>query len=343
MDMADDFDPYRDWLGLDQAGPPGNHYRLLGLAEFESDPAKIARAADEQMRSVRKQQTGPRGKLTQKLLNEISAAKLCLLNQHTKKMYDAVLTGQRAASMSPDAAAHPVAQADQAQTLAAITQEAVAAGARSAPPQMMSGTEDESAPSSQSNLWLFIAGATFCVVIAGTLAGYWYLRMRQTQLRQHRAAEQQARQEEVERVAAAEKQALANAPPVVVQEGSGDLNLPLSIATLSGELTRNETSGDIRGWSPGDAAIWRFKAVRPDFFRVEIVYSTERGGGEWKFIQGNDVKTRTILAPASPGSIVTDEFPWRITRGGEQTLELRALDVPVTGGLTLHSLRFIKQ
>lgn len=83
-----DFDPYSQWLGIDSAEHPIDHYRLLGLERFESDAQKISAAADDRMRHIRSFQTGPRGLFTQKLLNELAAAKLRLLNARSKEEYD---------------------------------------------------------------------------------------------------------------------------------------------------------------------------------------------------------------------------------------------------------------
>jgi hypothetical protein len=75
-----------------------HHYRLLGLATFESDTSEIERAADERMTLVRKHQTGPRAAATQEILNRIAAAKQCLLNPATRNAYDAAIHGQIAAA-----------------------------------------------------------------------------------------------------------------------------------------------------------------------------------------------------------------------------------------------------
>src|SRR5687768_8561426 len=85
------FDPYREWLGIEPHERPVDHYRLLGLARFERDAARIAAAADERMALVRRFQVGPRAIHTQKLLNELSAARLCLLSGTDKAAYDARL------------------------------------------------------------------------------------------------------------------------------------------------------------------------------------------------------------------------------------------------------------
>ncbi len=98
--MSGVFDPYHKWLGIPPNEQPTNHYRLLGLALFESDPDVIANAADARMAHVRTFQTGPHSDLSQKILNEIAAAKICLLNPQKKAQYDAQLRAQLAAQGS---------------------------------------------------------------------------------------------------------------------------------------------------------------------------------------------------------------------------------------------------
>ncbi|MGH7139572.1 MAG: protein kinase domain-containing protein, partial [Pirellulales bacterium] len=81
------------------------HYRLLGIALFESDPDVIDGAADRQMAHVQTHKLGPHSSLSQKLLNELAQAKLCLLNPQKKAAYDALLRTRLATAMHPPAAA----------------------------------------------------------------------------------------------------------------------------------------------------------------------------------------------------------------------------------------------
>src|SRR5262245_40172526 len=83
------FDPYHKWLGIPPKNQPPNHYVLLGLEPFEADPDVIDMAANKQMAFVRSLATGPHAQASQKLLNEISAARICLLNADKKASYDA--------------------------------------------------------------------------------------------------------------------------------------------------------------------------------------------------------------------------------------------------------------
>jgi len=92
-----DFDPYYKWLGIPPAQQPPNHYRLLGIQLFESDPDVIVAATDQRMAHLRTFQTGKHTELSQELLNEVAAAKLCLLKPEEKAAYDARLRQQLAA------------------------------------------------------------------------------------------------------------------------------------------------------------------------------------------------------------------------------------------------------
>lgn len=88
------FDPYYQWLGIRDSQRPPNHYRLLGLDLFEDDPQVIATAADRQMTHLRTFQNGPRSAESQRLLNEVSEARVSLLDRATKAAYDAALKAQ---------------------------------------------------------------------------------------------------------------------------------------------------------------------------------------------------------------------------------------------------------
>jgi len=89
------FDPYHVWLGIPPEEQPPNHYRLLGIKDFEDNSDVIASAADKQMSHLRTFQTGKHGELTQRLLNEVAAARVCLLNPDKKHAYDVLLRAER--------------------------------------------------------------------------------------------------------------------------------------------------------------------------------------------------------------------------------------------------------
>ena len=96
--MSEAFDPYLKWLGIREADRPPNHYQLLGLEAFEGDLEVISNAADRQMSHVRTFQAGRHSAISQRILNELAAARVTLLNADKKSIYDAQL---RAAARVP--------------------------------------------------------------------------------------------------------------------------------------------------------------------------------------------------------------------------------------------------
>ena len=92
--MADAFDPYYHWLGIPPEQQPPDCYRLLGLRMFEDNPDVIQAAADRQMGHLRTYQSGRHSGESQRLLNEVAAARVCLLNADKKGAYDARLRAQ---------------------------------------------------------------------------------------------------------------------------------------------------------------------------------------------------------------------------------------------------------
>jgi hypothetical protein len=103
--MQEGFDPYRKWLGIPPRDQPPHHYRLLGVEPFETDPDVIANAADARMAQVKNFQGGKHSAASQRILNELAAAKVCLLNPEKKAAYDRLLRQQVAAKTAPPAAA----------------------------------------------------------------------------------------------------------------------------------------------------------------------------------------------------------------------------------------------
>ncbi|NLS94996.1 MAG: hypothetical protein GXX96_22800 [Planctomycetaceae bacterium] len=85
------FDPYHRWLGIPPAEQPPDHYRLLGLVRYESDLEVIENAANQRMAHLRSFQAGQNAAASQRLLNEVAAARVCLLTAEKKAAYDAQL------------------------------------------------------------------------------------------------------------------------------------------------------------------------------------------------------------------------------------------------------------
>ena len=107
--MAEQFDSYRKWLGIPPEEQPPNYYRLLGVAIFERDADVILHAADRQIAHVRIFQTGRYAAASQQILNELSSARVCLLDPTKRAAYDALLRslGWGAQQATPVATANP--------------------------------------------------------------------------------------------------------------------------------------------------------------------------------------------------------------------------------------------
>jgi hypothetical protein len=86
--MSDQFDPYYSWLTILPKDQPPNHYRLLGVELFEENPGVIQTAAEQRMVYLRTFQIGKHAADSQRLLNEVAAAKVCLSNAAKKAAYD---------------------------------------------------------------------------------------------------------------------------------------------------------------------------------------------------------------------------------------------------------------
>lgn len=86
-----EFDPYHFWLGIPPADQPPNHYRLLGIDLYETDSRVIDHAADRQMTFLHECSLGEHLAESQQLLNEVSAARICLLDPQAKAGYDETL------------------------------------------------------------------------------------------------------------------------------------------------------------------------------------------------------------------------------------------------------------
>jgi len=92
------FDPYHKWLGIPPKDQPADHYRLLAIERFEADPEVIETAANVRMAYLHGCTTGEHAEIAERLLNEIAAARICLLDARKKADYDLRLRMQNRAS-----------------------------------------------------------------------------------------------------------------------------------------------------------------------------------------------------------------------------------------------------
>jgi sulfatase modifying factor 1 len=97
-----DFDPYHKWLGIPPQEQPANHYRLLAITDFEVDREVISAAAERQTIYLRTMQAGEHEVLVAELLNEVSQARVTLLNADQKAAYDEELRKQQTPEPQPE-------------------------------------------------------------------------------------------------------------------------------------------------------------------------------------------------------------------------------------------------
>jgi hypothetical protein len=99
--MPPQLDVYRDWLKIEEAKRPLNHYQLLKLKKFEDDPVRIRHHYKQLNAHVRKYQAGDFAKQSQELLNELARAMLCLTDAARKEDYDGTLGRVQATKTGP--------------------------------------------------------------------------------------------------------------------------------------------------------------------------------------------------------------------------------------------------
>ncbi len=105
--MSDTFDAYYKWLGIPPREQPPNHYRLLGINAFEADREVIEAASYRQIKHLRDYALGKHVDLSQKLLNEVASAKVCLMDPARKAAYDEQLRNSLAIGPAPTSALPP--------------------------------------------------------------------------------------------------------------------------------------------------------------------------------------------------------------------------------------------
>ena len=161
--MSDAFNPYHKWLGIPPEEQPADHYRLLGVAQLESDADVITGASDQRMQFLLTMQTGEHSKLVDKLLNEIANAKACLLNKEKKAAYDKRLRAKTAVEEKrPESTAKPLFKADAKTTTRRR-------GKQSAPP---SAGEDARETEPSRRLIPIIALAVVVLAVGGAITFY---------------------------------------------------------------------------------------------------------------------------------------------------------------------------
>ena len=328
--MPEPFDPYLQWLGIEPHEMPVDHYRLLGVKRFESDPAAIAAAADQRMAFVRTYQTGPRAAYTQKLLNELAAARVCLLNPGAKASYDQVLEAVFFTTAAPPPAiqvAVPPVDVHHEPVEAIVEDE----------------EDDEILETSGTNMWV-VFGCVAFVLLLGSVAAV----VDRSQFGDQAASE--ADDWEAPKFLAPNANELTydESPAVLLyQETDGSVNLDASFAQLHGPSIGLGVSGTVNvidAWeSMDDWVSWTFKVVKvppQGIFHVKVTYAarTEADGGSYVIAVGDQEKVCDIRGT---GEVVTDEYFIAVPSSGDHTLTVRAKSKPAQRLMTLKSVQLL--
>ena len=357
---APPFDPYREWLGIEPHEQPADFYRLLGIARFETDPARIAAAADQRMALVRSFQTGPRGVYTSRLLNELSAARLALISPANKAAYDAALSRHLAARVVPNAMPNHPAYGGGAMSPAVLTfglgQTAIPPAPPVLPPPARAPSmalqldvpadEAPHEPAAPVAWWRPLAmmiGITLLVLAAvvGFGLGKPYLDKAFAVTDPGTTAE-------------GDNEPVPQPPPdppppkpiVLLQEGSGEVVFSPATAKLRGavELRVDGTGELLANWTTAeDAAEWRFKLVKPGFFEAEVVYATaaEPAGAGLELVIGERTTTVALRNTGGANRFVMDKETLFVSSTAEQTLVVHPLRQPDENWLLVRSVRLI--
>lgn len=360
---APPFDPYREWLGIEPHEQPADFYRLMGVARFESNPAVIAAAADQRMALLRSFQTGPRAVYTQRLLNELAAARIALLSPAGKANYDAALARHLAARIASTANAPAYAQPGVPGVLTfGIVQ---AATAPPAPPVLppavptpvaprvsleIDAPPDEapSAPVRPAPWWqplLLVVGVALVALAAVVIWSVYQPDLLGT-----------ANQSDGELVTpdggdaplgpAQARPKPASRPVVLLQEGSGQVVFSPATAIRGGsvELEIAGTEEVLTSWTTAnDSVEWHFKLVKPGFFQAEIVYATipSAENATLELTIGERTTACELRSSGGLDQFITDAFTVFISASGEQTLVVRPADPPEGEWLVLKSVRLM--
>jgi len=352
--MDADFDPYQEWLGIDPNNGPPNHYQLLGLNNFESDAQAIRDAADHRMSQIRRFQTGPRGMRTQRILNELAAAKLCLLDVRMKVTYDAVIQGQTSALRDrdlderwhadellpptvgggePTAAPPPPPVATKPNDSGPIVAPAI-----DAEPRLPARKPAKVHP--PTSWWkhpiVMVVAATLVVAVIVFMI---------TSFGSTTSDDPSAKNTMKKKPPVKNKQ---NTQTVVVRADSdGKILLEPKIATLHGEniaLGSVANNDVITDWGKDASVSWDFETEKPGFFNVEMTYSTTASSVDSVFeVQIDDGQPKLPRIRESTGGLFVKDYTIiQIKKRGRHRLTIRPKEMTGEYLMTLRSVRIFK-
>lgn len=129
------FDPYFDWLGIPSREQPPNCYRLLGVDLFEKDPDVIEQAATQRIAGLRSHQTGPNADVAQRVITEVAAARITLLNPARRTEYDTELQSDMLGEKASPSRSEPMEESERPTRRRRPAREEEASDAEREPPR----------------------------------------------------------------------------------------------------------------------------------------------------------------------------------------------------------------
>lgn len=346
------FDPYREWLGIAPQEQPADFYRLLGVVRFEPDPGRIAAAADQRMALVRSFQMGPRGVYTQRLLNELAAARVTLLTPQSRAAYDTALAQHRSPAAAAARAAFaphftPHTAVEEPPILPPAVPPPIAEPRRHAAPVAAKpeAPDEESLDHEPRRSWWPVAlllGIP-AVLLGGVIAWGWIgpgkLGAKGTPA--DIAADDGSQTKDAEPPPKPAPKAI-----VVLQEGSGEVLLTPATALISGsvELAVSGTEEVLIGWSgPEAAAEWRFRLVKAGVFNAEATYASSpaAAGTDLELLVGEMPRPIPLRDSGGLDQFITDSIKLFVTTSGESTLIVRPGQQADGDWLVLKSVRLV--
>ena len=341
---AENFDPYREWLGIETHEQPADYYRLLGVPRFEVDLARIAYSAEQRMRAVHSYQSGPRGIHAQKILGELAVARGCLLSPANKQQYDAQLHQHLTARM------HPVYGGSIPGLAGAVPPPIpLQAPPIIVPPQAAksddttdSAATDVDLPAgglasfmrSRSGLLVLGSVGIFVVALLTWGLGKWLVVGKN---RTNPAVENLSTEGNPDDAptSASSDPAGAAATKVVQQDVSRQIHLMPAKSELAGGVEKVRVDGEdtLQGWISDEGECqWQFHVQKPGFFKIDVTFSADPALAKtaenepvrtWQ-IEVDDLPPKEIEIRPNPAEAKsqTETVLVAINKSGNHTLKL---------------------
>lgn len=380
--MNDRFDPYLEWLDIPLDQRPFHYYQLLGVQPFEEDLKLIAARADERMGKIRGYQVGPRGRWSQQVLNELAAARGCLINPETKAAYDSALRGLLAvesirapvASTSPPA--YVVPPTPPQQEFAATPTRSDAPREPDPPPirptyvSIRAPIDTVSSvaaapPSGSRHSWMLAAAGGVVAILAAVA---WLLLARtptpkivdqksepskatvDDQATDRKGKEQKGNEQKGKEQKGKDRTGKASDSHGVQVEPdkSGKLDFSAPRAELEGTGLVLEVQGTravVSGWRQSDAALkWRFRVPKPGIYEVLVHYSaTEPMAGGIMKLSLDDAEKLCDVRESGEDKFHFEKLFIKVPRAGEHILRLGVEKKPSEDFLIFSHIEFVPQ